>query len=197
MKNKIFGSILGIGMLFASAAPGIAANRVEFIDTGFLSNNKTTIRNNRSLNVTNNQTANVTNDIESESETGENSYILNNKVLGPGGTGNATSNVTVTNLLNYQDTNIQGCGCEGDNEAIIDQTGPLSNNEIVINNDQNVTVSNNQEGRVTNLIKSEAETGENSYFGNTKVDGVGKTGNASSTVTVINDLNTSFTTINF
>lgn len=200
--KKIIGTALGIGMLLASVAPSFAYhhngvnNRVEMIDTGPFSDNIVRINKDRRLNVNTNQTANVKNNVNSQSNSGGNVILGNTKVLGAGGTGNAISEVIIDNQVNGSETYIEGCGCEEDTKVELDQTGPGSNNRVVINANSTTTVNTNQNAKVENNVNSQTNTGGNMMIGNTKVEGTGSNGKAKSSVGIANWLNSSVTMIN-
>lgn len=194
--NKIIGSIMGVGMIFASALPAFAATSATNTFTGPDSYNKINISRTWKTRVNNYQSAYVKNDINSENNTGDNK-IKKNTVVEVNGitTGNATSNTTVTNNVNGAVALISGCGCQNDVTAANDTTGPYSTNKIYISDSHTVKVTNVQDAVVKNYISSNNDTGGNSVSYNTVAGGGITTGDASSNVTVENFVNAAETVI--
>lgn len=195
MINKILGTALGLGMILAAAAPSFAATNVTMNNTGPYSLNRVRVLKGTTTNVNNLQGAFVYNKVKSENNTGGNSATLNTNVTGGGSTGNATSNLTVTNTVNTAVTAIDGCGCpEGDTNVDMSNTGPYSINKVKVDESNTTTVNNVQLGIVINRIRSSNNTGGNSATLNTNVATAG-TGNASSDINVVNDVNYAQTTV--
>ena len=193
--KKILGTALGLGMILAAAAPSFAATNVTMNNTGPYSINRVRVLKGTTTKVNNLQGAFVYNKVKSENNTGGNSATLNTNVTGGGGTGNATSNVTVENNVNGALTEITGCGCpEGETNVDMSNTGPYSTNKVKIDDSSTTTVNNVQLGIVINRIRSNNNTGGNSATLNTNVT-TASTGDATSDVGVVNWINTSDTHI--
>ena len=196
MKSKIFGSILGFGMVLAAASPGFAADRVRIIDTGAQSWNIGAIVRLKKTQVNNPQTANVTNNVTSNVNSGHNEVKYNTKVLGDVSTGKADSFTDVLTDVNNSDIEVNGCGCENDTNVLIDQTGYQSKNIAVVVDAQEIQVNNRQEARVVNNVNTNANSGHNTTNYNTKVDGGVSSGNAVSTTIVTTYANNSTIKVN-
>ncbi len=195
--KKLFSAAVGVGMLLTAVTPAFAKVTVNIKDTGFLSSNNVLTNENRNLRVTNTNNALLTNRTISVSNSGLNLDILNNKVSGSGTTGKAVSQVTMENQLNGTVTAIQECnGCDDEISVSLDQTGPLSRNNVSVSTNKNISVTNNNNATVTNEVISVANSGLNVKFGNTADTNSGSSGDAKSEVAIGNYLNTSETYIN-
>ncbi len=76
------------------------------------------------------------------------------------------------------------CGCDSDNEASMEYTGPYSENYIEISNDHHVTVNNNTNVDFSSDVDQSAETGDAWVSGNT-TGGSAHTGDASNSSSTV------------
>ncbi|MBI4036909.1 hypothetical protein HY385_00610 [Candidatus Daviesbacteria bacterium] len=137
-----------------------------------------------------NKKAWIKNDIKAEAETGENDAERNT-----GGdvvilSGDATSNIGVTNLANANIANVGGNGDDTtDIDAIISGNGSDSKNDIDLKLKRLVTLVQDNDAWIVNYLKAEAETGENDANDNTGGDVLIATGDATATVNIDNMAN--------
>jgi hypothetical protein len=142
--------------------------------------------------------ANILNDVKVESETGENEAEDNTGGETEIETGDATADVTVDNMVNFNWADIDGCGCLEDILAKIHGNGTDSENEIKaeLENEQEVEQANDFDCKFTEkdacaAIDVELETGENEAEDNTVggEDPAIETGDAGADVEVSNSGN--------
>lgn len=193
--KKLISAAFGTALFFASVVPSFAANSARNIDTGYKSLNIAAVIKLRRTAVDNPQTANVTNNVTTNTNTGHNETKNNTKVLGDVGTGDATANATVDTRVNDSLLTVNGCGCEGNNTALNEQTGAKSLNVAVIVDAQSIQVDNKQDAKVINNVTTRANSGHNTTNGNTRVEGGVGTGNATATANVTTVANISTITI--
>src|SRR3989338_9185733 len=195
MMKKLIGTVLGIGMILAAAAPSFAATNVTLNNTGPFANHWITILKGRTIGVNNIQAAKIKNTVNNTVNTGNNTATLNTNVTGGIGTGNATSNVTINNTVNGALTTVEGCLCQdSDTNVDMSNTGPYSTQNVTVNETSNITVNNLQFAKVKNKVFQNINTGGNNAILNTNVSGIA-TGDASSDVVVDNVVNVSETNI--
>lgn len=193
---KKFATLIGSAALFAAAIiPAIAAsNECTNSTTGPFSNNTCTILNTDNITVNNVNDAQIKNYVKVKSDTGDNSASYNT-LGGAVKTGNAASNVTVSNVANINTTNITaalaGSAQNRGGNAI---TGPYSDNTSFIGNNFQADVYNSNTASVFNKVEVESETGENNADYNTGPASV-DTGNAWASLLLGTHTNDSYTQI--
>jgi hypothetical protein len=143
--------------------------------------------------------ANILNDVEAEADSGDNKAEEN-----VGGdvvieAGDATVDVTVDNLVNFNWADVDGCGCIEDILAKIHGNGPDAENEIEVEleTETEVEQANDFDCKFTEKdacasVKAEAESGDNKAKDNVEGDDKDpsiESGDASSTVEVNNSGN--------
>ena len=143
--------------------------------------------------------ADIQNDVEAEAETGENEAEDNTGGEVKIETGDATVDVTVDNLVNFNWADIDGCGCLEDILVKIHGNGADSENEIEAELETELEANQLNDfdckGELRDAcaeVEAEAETGENEAEGNTvggDEDPTIETGDAESTVEVNNSGN--------
>src|SRR3989304_2360056 len=148
--------------------------------------------------VTQANEANVWNYVKVEAETGDNEAEDNTGGPVEISTGDATVDVTVDNLVNFNWADIDGCGCLEDILAKISGNGAASDNEIEaeLESELEVTQANDFDCKFTDKdacakVDAELSTGDNEAEGNTQggEDPTIETGDANADVEVNNSGN--------
>lgn len=179
------------------AVSSVSADTAKNKDTGYRSFNLAKVEKKSITKASTYQAAFVANGVSSSQNTGGNIVAGNTKVYGAGGTGDANTTVKIKNDVNNSYTEVNGgCGCESNNKAVNDQTGAKSVNIAVVENKTVVKAETTQEAVVVNEVQTETNTGGNIVVGNTVVVGGGSTGDATTNVTIRNDVNDSTTLVN-
>ena len=193
--KKIATLVGSAALLAATLVPAIAASN-ECVNgtTGPFSNNTCSITNTDYIAVNNVNDAQIINKIKAESDTGDNSASWNT-LGGSINTGDATTNVTVSNVANINTTNITAAlsgSAHNTGGNII--TGPFSDNNAFITNTFDARVYNSNTASIKNDVEVESETGENNADYNTG-PAVIDTGDAWSTLLLANHANDNLTLI--
>jgi hypothetical protein len=205
-KRIITAIATGAVLLNAMAPLALAADDVTVTGNGAFSNSTVNLSTNNTTNVSQTNLANVTNNITSNATTGGNSSSFNTggntKIL----TGNATTNVDVTNKLNLNKADLSGCGTCGTDPVNVTISGngagspnanvstniPLgdpSSNTVNVTRNSNVNLTQDNVAQVSNAIKADSKTGGNDSSLNTGGSSVIWSGDASSNVNVDNEAN--------
>lgn len=129
------------GTAIDAGAGGAGGNNAENNTTGPLSTDYVNINNDARVHVANINDAIIGNFVRTLANTGFNSASFNT-LGGDVDTGNAVSGVDVESVANRNTTSVElAMGAFGNN-ASNDVTGPLSDNQEVINNNQKIDVEN-------------------------------------------------------
>ena len=166
--KKIATLVGSAALLAASLVPAIAATyNCTNGTTGPFSNNTCSITNTDHISVNNVNDAYIKNDVDAKSDTGHNSASTNT-LGGSIKTGNATANVTVSNVANINTTNITSDLAGGaHNVGANSITGPLSDNNAFITNSFDAYLWNSNTAKVKNDVDVKSETGHNDANTNT------------------------------
>ncbi|MBI2443523.1 MAG: hypothetical protein HYV40_06510 [Candidatus Levybacteria bacterium] len=145
--------------------------------------------------VTQSNTANVSNYVSGTASTGGNDANYNT-----GGdvaivTGDAKSDVSVSNELNSNKADVNTCDCDGDVKVKIAGNGAWSDNKVDLDTKNVTTVFQTNDAYVTNYIDADAKTGGNDANGNTGGDVTILTGNAKTNVDVSTTANANIATV--
>ena len=176
---KKFATLIGSAALLGlSLVPAIAAtNDCSNSTTGPFSDNKCTIINKDKITVNNVNDARIYNDVDVKANTGGNSASTNT-LGGSIKTGDASLNVTVSNVANVNTTNITAAlAGAAQNTGSNSITGPYSTNKNWIENKFNADVYNSNTAEVKNDVEVDSNTGDNDANTNTGPASI-DTGNA-------------------
>jgi hypothetical protein len=201
MKKTIISAAFGVGMVLVTLTPVFAVSSCDNYTTGSLSYNRCMLKAGVQVKIDDlKNSANVVNNLHTSANTGNNANNFNTSSAGD--LGLATSNASATtnpvvNALNKNKVavtsntvNCETCGVTASNAI----TGYMSSNSVKVDVSKKVEVEISNHANVVNNISSSANTGFNSSSFNT-ISGDLITGNASSTVGVINKLNSNDITI--
>jgi len=193
---KKFATLVGSAALFAAAlVPAIAAtNNCTNSTTGPFSNNTCTILNTDNITVNNVNDARIYNDVDARANTGGNSASTNT-LGGTIKTGDASLNVTVSNVANVNTTNITSAFAGGaQNVGGNGITGPYSTNRVLLQNTFDSNVYNSNTADIKNDVDVKSNTGYNDANTNTGPASI-DTGDAWLGLVVGNHVNDNLTAI--
>ena len=156
---------------------------------GTHSDNDVDLDQNSTINVFQDNYAYVKNDIDAEAETGENDANDNTGGSVSIDTGDAETNVEVSNTANANWAKVGGDGAQGELSARIVGNGSNSDNYIDLDLDSAILLKQDNDASLENKVKAEAETGENDANDNTGGDVSIDTGDAETDVSVDNLVN--------
>lgn len=181
-KKLIAASTAAFGLI-ANAGLPVFATTIEIVGNGSGSNNYATVTQTTTTSVTQNNVANVSNVVNSNASTGGNDASFNTGGQVAVATGNATTNVQVSNDLN---TNVASVDCcdQSDTLVKIDENGAYSTNNVKLGLGNTTVVGQNNVANVVNDVDADATTGKNDANLNTGGDVTLLTGNAKTTVGV-------------
>jgi len=194
-KRIITAIATGAVLVNAMAPLALADTNLTVSGNGALSNNAVNVTNasNTVVNQTNN--ANITNNIHSDASTGGNSSNFNTGGNTTVVSGNATSNVNVTNAANLNQATVS-CGCDNGSTSVnVTGNGAESANGVNVTNANSVFLNQNNDANFRNNVTSNATTGHNDASFNTGGDNTVVSGAASSSVNVDNRANANFATV--
>lgn len=191
IKQKIGAVVATVTMLSSIVTPAFASE-YEISGNGVESTNKIKVESNCTQTVTQVNETTIKNKVYSSASTGGNEASANTGGDVTVDTGNATSDVTVTNEGSSNEATVDPCCCpqqEGDstNSALIAGNGVGSYNKIKKNSSKSSVTTQVNETRLRNKVKSKAKTGKNKANVNTGPGDVEvKTGDAESLVSIEN-----------
>lgn len=152
------------------------------------SQNSVTSSGNTSTTVNQSNEATVTNDVDVTSNTGNNEASGNTGGDVTVNTGNASSNVSVSNSAN---SNSAELGCCQSNGGTVDLSGngANSNNTVKLMGDNTTTANQTNKANFTNNVNVDQNTGKNRANANTGGNVSVTTGDADSSVEIVNAAN--------
>ncbi len=191
MNKKLY----RLGVAFSSAAliassfltPALALN-VEISGNGASSENEVEVKTESEVKVEQDNDADIDNNIDIDADTGGNSASWNTGGDVKIDTGDATSDVKVTNVANANTAEVSSC-CPGDLSVTIKDNGAYSENEVEYKSEQEVEVDQDNDADIDNDVDVDADTGDNKANSNTNGSVEIKTGSVDSSVTVDNTVN--------
>ena len=195
-KKRIITAIATGAVLVNAIAPiAFADTNLTVSGNGALSNNAVNVTNvsNTVVNQTNN--ANITNNIHSDASTGGNSSNFNTGGNTTVKSGNATTNVDVTNAANLNQATVS-CGCDNGSTSVnVTGNGAESANGVNVTSANTVFLSQNNDANFKNNVTANALTGHNDASFDTGGSTLVKSGDASTSVSVDNKANANFATV--
>lgn len=170
--------------------------------TGPNSENQNSLTNETDVNINETNNANIDNNLEIDLSSGENN-INQNSVVGSLETGSIEGTINVLNVGNStlgegssvgtqtidgSNTNEIVLGTTTNRASLNTTTGPNSSNTNLMDSNNFVTIVTENNASADNVIDIDANTGDNTIYGNTKVGNI-ETGDITLGVNLINILN--------
>jgi len=185
LKKQIFSAMTAGALLLNVATPALAGTTLEISGNGSDSDNTVDVSTSNNTAVVQNNEAHVNNNIKVESNTGENTADDNTGGDVEIETGDADTEVNVSNSLNSNQASVDCCN-EGDTEVKISGNGSDSDNDVKLNqtNGKDSGVFQTNKANVNNKVDVDSDTGDNDADDNTGGNVTIKTGDASTTVNV-------------
>lgn len=175
-------------LTFAQTSLVISGNGTDSASTATVSTTNTTT-------VVQDNNANINNTVNVNSDTGNNSASDNTGGNVEIETGDATTDVTVTNMVNNNSATVDACCDSGDTEVLISGNGSDSANDVVLNRNNTVTLSQENDAHVNNHVDVDADTGDNDADDNTGGDVEITTGDVDTTIKLSTVANANSATI--
>lgn len=188
-SKRIIAAVSAGTMFLSFVGPVAATYEEESGDTititgnGYNSDNYAKVYENNDTTVYQSNNAIVTNTVSADANTGGND--ANQNTGGDAGimTGDATTKVEVSNLLNQNTASVDCCDA-GDLDVLISENGADSYNKAKIYSDSDIYVTQDNNAIVTNNVDADAKTGYNDANQNTGGEVLVSTGNAWTEVAV-------------
>jgi len=172
------------GTMFLSlVTPALAETTIEITGNGYNSTNDATVKFTGDTTVYQENTAIVINKVESDADTGNND--ANQNTGGSVGvlTGDASTKVAVSNLLNSNIASVDCCDL-GDTHILISENGAETDNDATIKDYGDIYVDQYNKAFVKNDVDADADTGDNDANQNTGGEVLVATGNAKAKVEI-------------
>ena len=186
-KKQIVSAAAAGAMIFNIVTPAFASTEIVISGNGAGSENWATVGQTNTTTVTQNNSANVTNNVNADAKTGGNDANFNTGGNVTVDTGDAKTDVSVSNALNSNSADVDCCAA-GDINVEVSGNGTLgqggSKNGVTLGLTNTNSISQNNNARVNNDIDTDAETGYNDANSNTGGDVTIKTGKATAGATV-------------
>ncbi|HET8884460.1 MAG TPA: hypothetical protein VFM68_03240 [Candidatus Saccharimonadales bacterium] len=184
IQKKFGAAVLSLGLVIGLS--GFAgATRATIDTTGPDSDNTIRSSTSQRVDVENDNDLDVENDNEQSAWTGE-AEVEHNTTGGDAETGDAANHndfavsASIDNSASVAAMNHMGGNGGGDDHAVIENTGPDSDNHVVIEKRSTVEIDNDNNVDITNTNDQYASSGDAEVEGNT-TGGNAVTGNASNT----------------
>lgn len=189
--RKIFATLSLSAMMFNVVVLPVAAQgsiNLSVTGNGVESDNEMVVKTNQNTEVTQTNESKVTNNIKATAQTGDNSTSRNTggdmvKVS----TGDASSDVTVTNALGSNEAVVDCCSAQGITATIGGENGAngdSTDNKVVLTNDNSVKLNQENKTNVVNTVDNKSNSGWNRADRNTGATVSVETGDASAKTAV-------------
>lgn len=187
-KKKLTAFLTSLILLSAVfVSPAFASSDIRIAGNG--SNSDSSVRVNEQNDVTVRQTndTNISNNVSVDNNTGHNSISGNTGGDVTVRTGDATSNVDISNVAGSNVAHINGCCDDADTNINIEGNGSRSENSVHVSKDADLTVTQHNATDINNDVDVRNNTGFNALDDNTWGDVSLQTGDARSDVNISNE----------
>lgn len=177
-RKQIISAISAGAIVLNMVSPVLAADTILITGNGASSDNTATVQTGSNTTVVQSNNAFVTNTVTTSSTTGFNDANKNTNGDVMVKSGDATTKVTVDNILNSNDATVACCENENVNVTIAGN-GYDSDNDVTVSDKESATsVFQNNLAEVKNTVNTDADTGKNDANKNTNGDVYVKSGDA-------------------
>ena len=185
----------GAVLLNALAPLAAADTTLTLTGNGSGSSSTAAVNATTTTNVVQTNTADISNNINVQSNTGGNS--ADNNTGGNVGvqSGDATSDISVSNAANSNVASLTNCNCNNDVNATISGNGTGSQNEVALNNSSTTGLYQTNVAEITNNVNVDSKTGHNSADNNTGGNVGLRSGDVNTTVDLHTAANTNSATV--
>jgi hypothetical protein len=199
-KSRFTTAIATGAVLLNALAPvalASSANDINVLGNGVNSTNNVSVNKTSATVVNQTNNANITNNVSSNASTGDNSSSFNTGGNTRIVTGDAKSDVKVTNAANLNKADLSNCGgCNGGAYNVtVEGNGVGSDNNVNLNKANETFLNQANDAYIANDVNATAKTGGNDASYNTGGDTIIVTGDAKTKVDVDNKANANFATI--
>jgi len=193
LQKKVASAIAAGALLFNTILPVVAGTTIEISGNGSDSYNKAEVDVEQTTVVEQSNEANIQNTVNASANSGYNDANRNTGGEVSVDTGDATTSVGVTNVVNKNEAEVE-C-CQGDVDVLISGNGDNSTNKVDLDvnhsrrDDPGVYVYQDNEAKIDNDVDADSNTGKNDANRNTGSDVSITTGKADTSVDILNQAN--------
>src|SRR3989344_2219435 len=160
LKKQIISVIAAGTLALQLATPAFASTTLQISGNGSNSDNTTNVTLTQTTTVVQENNAAVTNNVDADADTGKNDANDNTGGDVSIETGDAETNVDVSNTLNHNSADV-ACCLSGDTEVLISGNGTHSDNEVELEQESTTEVFQTNNAEVKNDVYADADTGKN------------------------------------
>ena len=190
-------AVAAASILLNTALPVLAGTTLEISGNGSDTTNKAYVDVDQTTSVDQSNTANIENNVHASADSGKNDANRNTGGSVLVDTGDASTTVGVTNTVNNNVAEV-AC-CEGDVDVLISENGDDSYNKVDLDvnqsGDSGTWVTQTNRADIDNDVYADSNTGKNDANRNTGGDVEVLTGNATTTVDIVNQANGNSATV--
>jgi len=165
--KKLLAALSLSAMMLNVAILPAQAITLEVSGNGVDSDSEIKIESKQETEVSQENTFNVSNNINANANTGSNSASRNTGGNATIDTGDATSNVAVQNAGNLNEAVVDSRASAGNVDVLISGNGDSTDNDVDLENENKIKLSQENSSNVTNTINNDATTGWNDANRNT------------------------------
>ena len=183
-KKVLVSAAAGVSLLLNTAMPVFAGTTLVISGNGSDSDNEAKIDVDQTTTVTQTNETSISNNVNATASSGGNSASRNTGGAVLVDTGDATTDVKVTNLANSNEATVDCCMANSDMDVLIEGNGADSKNKAKLDIDSSTNLYQTNDAKITNKVNADATSGENRANRNTGGDVEILTGKASTDVDI-------------
>ena len=192
MQTKFIklGTAISSAVLVAASflTPALALD-VTISGNGASSESEVEVKHESDVDVDQSNVADIDNDVDIDQDTGGNKADWNTGGDVSVESGDASSDVTISNIANANTAEVSACCPGGDVEVTIKDNGAFSDNKVELKNDSDVDLDQDNDADFDNDVDVDQDSGDNKANNNTNGDVSVTSGDIHSSVTVDNMAN--------
>lgn len=184
LRNKVLAAISAGTLLLGVVAPVAADTTLQITGNASDTTNSVSLTQASTTTVSQSNSANVTNHVDAHADSGNNDASRNTGGAVTVDTGNAKTDVSVSNTLNSNSANVD-CNCaSNDASVLISGNADGSTNDAALTLGNSTTLFQDNNAHVRNDVDAKSDTGHNDANRNTGGNVKVTTGDATSTTDV-------------
>ncbi len=194
--KRTIASVLASGALILNAfsTPALAATTLEISGNGSNSDSTANVSVSNNTTVVQSNNADINNDVNVDADTGHNDANDNTGGDVTIDTGDATTDVAVSNTVNSNTASVDCCDT-GDTDVLISGNGTHSDNNVNLDNNHSTTLYQTNNADIDNDVDVDSDTGYNDAEDNTGGDVSITTGDVDTSVTLSTVANANVATV--
>ncbi|EKD62297.1 MAG: hypothetical protein ACD_52C00239G0001, partial [uncultured bacterium] len=181
-KKALVSAAAGVSLLLNAAMPAFAGTSLIITGNGDNSNNEAEIEIEQKTSVTQTNDTTIKNDVDAVANSGGNTASRNTGGTVTVDTGDAKTDVKVSNVANNNEAQVDCCMSNNDVEVLIEGNGADTKNEAELEIEAEVELYQTNTAKIDNDVDANADSGSNKADRNTGGDVTVETGKASTFV---------------